>query len=892
MMTEGSATSNFTFVGSLEGIQHYTHVKNGLTVLICEQNTAPVATTMVTYHVGSRNEAIGYTGSTHLLEHLMFKGSKNFNKQKGNPIWNVLQNVGASMNATTWNDRTNYYELIPKEHLEVCLEIEADRMRHAFIDEADRQTEMTVVRNEFERGENEPEQALDKAIWATAYQAHPYHHSTIGWRSDIENVPIERLKLFYDTYYWPNNATLTIIGDVNTNHVLTLVDRIFGEIPKSEIPIPKVYTEEPEQEGQRRIVVKRAGKVGVVGVAHKSPRALHPDHYPMQILGNILTIGKTSRFYKSLVDKGLASSVSTDFAPFKDEGLYITYVTLTTGTKHSQVEEIILAEYEKIKKEGVTPEEIARAQAQIITGSAFDRDGPMSMARVINEAIAVGDWRLFVERINFIRQIQVEDVKRVTNRYFLEDLSTVGFFVPRTDEEIKLKNLRDSENRSAESGLKLNLDSQAPRSKDLQVEIPLSTRIQESQPIDGLRLFTLKNGQEKILTVNGSLLAGLVFDKENPTVPSFTAKMLDQGTLTRTKFEISELLGNVGASIVFSVDNFHVRFSARCLSKDLDLILDLITDQLENPKFGDSDLEILRKREITRLEQSKQNTRSRANSKLMQSLYPRDHPNFTLDLEVQLEQARSVQVEDLKKFHGNFYPKSSMNLVIVGDVDDQVVEKVRRNFTGHPLAPHVRSSQIPKTQSSGKNPEEKKFQVEIPDKTSCDVFFASTVGIDREHPDYIPLMIANYVLGGNFSARLMANVRDKAGLTYGIYSYIGGADFSDGFWAIWATFAPDLLTKGTEATLTEVSTWIQLGVSEQELKDKVTSMIGQFKVRLATSAGIAETLLGIIERGKSVSYLEEYPKLLQEATLENVNRCLRQYVKNSDIVTVSAGTFK
>ena len=203
----------FEFVKTSGGIDEYRCTHNDLSILLMEDHSAPVATFMVTYHVGSRNEAIGHTGSTHLLEHMMFKGSKNFNKEKGNPIWTVLQDVGAQINATTWMDRTNYFELLPSEHLGRAIAIEADRMRNLFIKDEERQTEMTVVRNEFERGENDPFDTLDKNMWATAYQAHPYHHSTIGWRSDIEGVSTERLREFYETYYWPNNAKVTIIGD-------------------------------------------------------------------------------------------------------------------------------------------------------------------------------------------------------------------------------------------------------------------------------------------------------------------------------------------------------------------------------------------------------------------------------------------------------------------------------------------------------------------------------------------------------------------------------------------------------------------------------------------------------------------------------------------------------
>ncbi|MDZ7693772.1 MAG: pitrilysin family protein [Balneolaceae bacterium] len=227
---------------------------------------------MVTYNVGSRNEVTGTTGATHLLEHLMFKGTDKYNRENNTGIDALLQNKGAMLNATTWLDRTNYYENLPSEHLELVVDIEADRMRNLWLREEDRQPEMTVVRNEFERGENSPFSALNKEIWASAIIAHPYHHSTIGWRSDIEGVPIEKLREFYDTYYWPNNATVTVIGDFNKSDALSHIKNYFGLISSSPEPIPQVYTQEPEQKGARRVQVKRAAQLGVVGIGFESTR--------------------------------------------------------------------------------------------------------------------------------------------------------------------------------------------------------------------------------------------------------------------------------------------------------------------------------------------------------------------------------------------------------------------------------------------------------------------------------------------------------------------------------------------------------------------------------------------------------------------------------------------
>ena len=422
---------SFKHIKSSGGIEEYQLKSNGLKVLMLQDSSTPVATFMVTYHVGSRNEAIGYTGSTHLLEHLMFKGSRNYNKEKETAIWDELQNIGAQINATTWNDRTNYFEVVPSQYLEKAISIEADRMRYSFLRDEDRQPEMTVVRNEYERGENSPFDVLDKNIWATAYQAHPYHHSTIGWRSDIENVSTERLKDFYNIYYWPNNATATVIGDFNVDSTLSLIEKYFGEHSKSEHEIPKVYTEEPQQEGPRRIVVKRTGQAGITAVAHKTPHGLHNDIHAIHLLGKILCDGKSSRLYQKIVDQGLATSLFMYDFPFKDNGLFITYAFLTPEVSNQKVEEIILDEYNDIINNGVDQEELNRAIAKTRATVAFSRDGSYAVASALNEAIAIGDWEFYTNFLDNIEDVSTENIQLAAKQYLVEDQSTVGWFIPK-----------------------------------------------------------------------------------------------------------------------------------------------------------------------------------------------------------------------------------------------------------------------------------------------------------------------------------------------------------------------------------------------------------------------------------------------------------------------------
>jgi zinc protease len=424
------AAAGFTYLKSLGGIDEYRLDSNGLTVLLVPDHSAPVVTFQVTYQVGSRNEVTGTTGATHILEHMMFKGSEGFNDPKGNSVKQFLERVGGQFNATTAFDRTNYYATIGRESLEGYIAIEADRMRHLWLHEADRQSEMTVVRNEYERGKNDPDNVLMEDVTAAAYEALPYHHPTIGWKSDIEHIPIARLREFYDTFYWPNNATVTVIGDLEPEATLNLIKKYYGVYAHSPAPIPVMYTEEPAQSGERRVTVKRPGELGTVIIAHKVPNGRDADQPALEMLDAILSSGKNARLYRSLVDQGLALNAGAGTDLHHDLSLHTVYAVLAPGATHAQVEKALLAEIAKIKADGVTEAEVARVKQQYIAADAYKRDGTGAIAGEINEWIAVGDWTLYVTFPLKVQQVTPADVQRVAKEYLKEDQSTTGWFIP------------------------------------------------------------------------------------------------------------------------------------------------------------------------------------------------------------------------------------------------------------------------------------------------------------------------------------------------------------------------------------------------------------------------------------------------------------------------------
>jgi len=425
-----AVVAGFSYVKSQGGIDEYKLDSNGLTVLLVPDHSAPVVTFQVTYQVGSRNEVTGTTGATHILEHLMFKGSDSFNDPKGNSIKQYLERVGGQFNASTAFDRTNYFATIGRESLEGYVAIEADRMRHLWLHESDRQSEMTVVRNEYERGKNDPNNVLMEEVTAAAYVALPYHHPTIGWKSDIEHVPIAKLHDFYDTFYWPNNATVTVIGDIEPAATLNLVKTYYGVYPHSPAPIPPMYTEEPPQSGERRVVVKRPGELGTVIIAHKVPNGRDADQPALDMLDAILSSGKNARLYRALVDQGLALNAGAGTDLHRDLSLHTVYAVMAPGAAHAQVEKSLLAEIAKIKSDGVTAAEVARVKQQYIAADAYKRDGTAAVAGEINEWIGVGDWTLYVTFSQRVQQVTPADVQRVAKKYLNEDQSTTGWFIP------------------------------------------------------------------------------------------------------------------------------------------------------------------------------------------------------------------------------------------------------------------------------------------------------------------------------------------------------------------------------------------------------------------------------------------------------------------------------
>jgi zinc protease len=878
----------FTHVRTVGEIVEYRLESNGLRVLLKEDHSVPVITFMVTYHVGSRNEVTGTTGATHLLEHLMFKGTEKFDRSKGNGFDQVLERVGAETNATTWLDRTNYFATVPSNALPILVEIEADRMRNLALREDDRRPEMTVVRNEFERGENNPRSALDKEIWSAAFLAHPYHHDTIGWRSDIEKVPNEKLREFYNTYYWPNNATATLIGDFEPATALGIIKQNYGAIQKSPHEFPKVYTEEPEQSGQRRVLVKRAGELGVVGLAHKIPQATHADYPAVQVTAAVLTLGKTSRCYRALTDKNLTTDVSA-FTSFNlDPTLNITYASLVTGVKHDDVEKKLAAEIERLKKDGVTAGEVQAAVGQLLAASAFARDGTFAQAAQINECIAVGDWSLFLTLDDKLKAVTPADVQRVAKKYFVEKRSVAGWFVPQADEPDEYEKAAAAATAPVEEKFKpKEVKAPVPPEKDLAppADTTFAQRVVREK-VAGLDLLVCKTGVKDVVNLHGSLPAGEAASP-NRALAHLVTGMLDRGTKKRDQFAIAALLEKVGATISFSTGTETIEFQAKCLARDLPLVVEILAEELRQPAFAPTEFAKLKPQLASEVKQMLEDTDTQAAIAFSQAVFPSGHPSRRSSVPELLSAIEKTKVTDLAAFHKANYGPAGLRLAAAGDLDPAAVKSLVEKHFGGWTGGKTIAPENPPTPARALE----KIVV-IPDKTSVSVLLGQPSGVKAGDEDWLALDLANTILGRSFTSRLMGNIRDREGLTYGIGSRHGFDTFRGGAWYIRATFAPALLERGLASTRRELDSWYKEGVTADELSYRKSAVAGQFAVSLETSEGLAEQLLRCSERGFDVKWLDEFPTKIRALTLEQVNASIKKHLNPESMVIIKAGTLK
>ena len=883
-------------VQTLDGIEEYRLSSNGLGILLMPNEGLPVATVMVTYKVGSRNEVTGTTGATHILEHMMFKGTEKFNSAEGSDYSSQMERIGARANATTWFDRTNYYATMPSEYVSMTIELEADRMRGLLIREQDLASEMTVVSNEYERGENSPVRTLIKELFATAYMAHPYSHPTIGWRSDIENTSVEKLREFYDTYYWPENAVITVIGGFDKVETLSAIVEQYGKIPSAPQAIPAVKTTEPEQLGPRRVTIKRAGQVGVVMLGYKVAEGRHEDWAALTLLQQILGADKTGRLYRALEDKGKANATFT-FAPqLHDPGLFIFGAYLTPEATHEEAEAVILKEIETLISGGVDLDELARAKSVIQAGTFYGRDGTYGIADQINENIAMGDWSAYVNLPEAIQAVSADALKEVATKYFIERNCTTGWFVPEVLNTLSASlNAMPAPNYYRDPTIfgklhntvgtdKLSSSKTTASNKPV---VDFGSKMQSAQ-IGNIELIAIDLPIDNVVSFVGSIAAGdSLCPADAPMLATLTAAMLDKGTDNQDRFQIAEKLDQLGANLRFNSGDQSLNFSGKFLRADAGSFMQILADQLRNPAFETEVLETLKSRQEASLLQAIDNPDYRAGALLSRILYPEDHINYSSPINELKADIESTTIEDLAAFHDAHYGTSSMQLIFTGDIDfEQLKAAVGNAFDGW-----EGGSDYPKLNTLPNENTEVAERIYIEDKTSVAARFGFNTGLQRTDADYLPFMVGNYILGGSFHSRLMTEVRKNRGLTYDIRARHQGDILTQGNWTLSASFSPSVVNEGLQAAREVVQQWFEDGVSEEEVAAAIETLTGSYIVGLSTTGSVAGQVHSFIQRGFDPKYIDEYPILLRQLTAKEVNRAIRQYFDPSLVTEVVAGSF-
>jgi len=876
--------SNVEWVDSLGGITQYRLRSNGMTILLARNAAAPVITFEVVYHVGSRNEAPGNTGSAHLLEHLLFnKSTQNFGRANGHKTFQeVLYEAGcdySSTNMTTWYDRMNGYSTLPADKLELAMRIEADRLGRALILDKERQPEMTVVRNEYEIGENNPSVALNKAVIGAAILAHPYHWDTIGYRSDIEGVSTEKLREHYKNFFWPDNAEAILVGDFDPARALRIFDREFAAFPRSTKPIPQVITVEPPQEGERRVVVRRPGQVGLVEIAYMRPNSLHPDFIPLDVLATILGSGINSRLYQALVEKQLATDVSASNNTLRDPFPILIDATVAPGVSHQKVEDAMKAALYEVAKKGVTEEELTRAKNQVEVSVIRSRDGTYELASSLGEAIASANWKWFLTYVDTMKRVTREDVQRVAATYLVPDHATVGWFVPIEAEAKKPQ-------KSAGAGGSTESSASSGQTAGEPARATFAQRTLHRVLPNGITLDVLANHAIPTVAVHGILLAGRVYAPEKPALAQLTAMMLERGTKTMSKRAIAAKLDGVGARLSISSDLNVTTVQGSSLSRDARLLLSILADELRNPAFGDSELEKAKAEMKTDVLRSFDNTRLRAFDRLAQAVYPAGHPYHAPTKDERMASLTAARPADLRAFHRTRYVGSGMVLAIVGDVDpERIAATVDSLFGGIPRGMPARPD-LPRTTRG----EPVREAVELRGKANMDLMFGAGSGLKRQDPDYEACLVANAALGqSSLSSRLGKRVRDTEGLTYSIYSRFVMTDFLDGMWLADIAVAPSNLTKAMKSSREVIEQYCKDGITEEEVAVQKSYFAGNYQVQLATNAGIAQALAVAEQYGHGPSYLDEFPNRVRAVTREQVLTAIRAHLDPTKLSIIVAG---
>ncbi|MPR32211.1 M16 family metallopeptidase [Salmonirosea aquatica] len=875
-------------VTSVEGITEY-QLDNGLKVLIFPDPSKPTATVNMTYLVGSRHEGYGETGMAHLLEHMVFKGTP-----KHPNIPQELTEHGARPNGTTSYDRTNYFETFSSsdENLKWALDLEADRMVNSYIAKKDLESEFSVVRNEFESGENSPFRVLWQRLASAAYEWHNYGKSTIGNRSDIENVPIENLQAFYQRYYQPDNAVLTVAGKIDEAKTLALINDYFGKIPKPTRKLPVSYTVEPTQDGEKFVNLRRTGDIQMAACVYHIMPGSHEDFPAMEVLIEILTAEPNGKLYKNLVDTKKASSQGGFSFTLHDPGYVFFLAEVLKEKSLDEARVAMLATLDSAAMSKPSAEDVERAKASILKNWDLQFRSSERVGLGISEYIALGDWRLAFLFRDIVRKVTPDDVFRVAQQYFKPSNRTTGTFIPTANpdrvEVPAAPNIEELVKDYKGEALMAQGEAFDPSPENIESR---TTKVEKPNALEVALL--PKQTRGNVVAARMTLRLGDVKSLMNKgTIASLTASMLDKGTTNKTRQQIKDELDRLKARVNFFGGNNQAGVTIETTRDNLPEVMKLVADVLRNPAFDANEFEKLKQEQLAQIEAQRSEPQAIAINEFRRitSPYPKGDIRYITTFDEDVAEVKAATLDQVKAFYKDFYGADNASLAVVGDFDKEQIQKIiDDNFNTWKSAKPFTRIASPYQPVKAEN---KSF--ETPDKANAMFVAGFNMPLQDTDPDYPALVMANYMLGGGFlNSRLATRIRQKDGLSYGVGSQFNASSLDkNGSFLAYAIYAPQNVEKLEQAFKEELEKVTKEGFTADELKAAKSGYLQSRQVSRAQDASLAGTLSNNLYLNRTMDWEADFEKKIEALTPEAVKAAAAKYIDYSKITVIKAGDFE